>query len=256
MIQSLDRGIAILEYLSRRRSAGVTEMASAFDIDKSTVSRVMSTFSRRNIVYKDAATQKYYLSIGSLLFSYHIMSDHFIMKIAHPILQQLVSQTYETAHLCALHNGQVFVIDHIKSGRNKYMKDPTIPGMTEPFHCSAVGKVILAYMQPAEARHVLENNNMYSYTDKTINDIDKLMDSLDIIRENGYALDEEEYSQEVYCTAVPVFDAYGYVTHSIGITGQNNFIDNYSLFDRNLSYLREAGKQLSKEYRQHASVAI
>ncbi len=249
MIHSLDRGLSILEYLSKRKSAGVTEIASAFDIDKSTVSRILSTMVQHNMVYKNEETQKYSLSVGPLLFSYHVASNHQIMDLARPVLQRLTELTQETAHLCAMHNNRVFVIDQIKSAKNRFMKDPVMPGMTEPFHCSAVGKCILAYMQPAEAHRLLEASEMSDYTDNTICDISELFTQFDQIREQGYALDLEEYSSKVCCVAVPVFDVYGYASHSLGISGESDLMRNPERFLRCVNYLKDSGKKLSEQYR-------
>lgn len=247
-MQSLDRGLRILEYLAKKKGAGVTEISEAFQIDKSTASRILSTFVEHDMAFKDAATGKYRLSVGPLLFSYRAMSYHEIMDIAHPILLDLAAKTGETAHLCVLQQDQIYVLDQVKSKRNQFMKDPSLPGMREPLHSSAVGKVILAYMQPEQARRLLENTSLDVFTDKTISDIDELFGQLEQVRKNGYAIDNEEFSRGVICAAVPVFDSYGFVTHSIGISGNGGYIQSPEIFQQMIAVLLHAGKKLTKAY--------
>lgn len=247
-MKSLDRALYILEYLSHRKGAGVTEVATEFDIDKSTASRILATFVRHDIVYKDADTGKYRLSVGPLLFSYRTMSYHEIMSIAHPILVELAARTGETAHLCVLQQDRIYVLAQVKGKRNKHMKDPTLPGMREPLHCTAVGKVILAYMPPNEARRLLSGTTLDSYTEKTISDVNTLLTQFETIRREGYAIDDEELAKGVVCAAVPVYDEHGFVTHSIGISGNDGRMLVPEIRAQLVSILKQSGARLTEEY--------
>jgi len=240
-----------MQYLANCKSAGVTEIANAFDIDKSTASRIMTTLVKRNMVYKNANTQKYSLSIGPLLFTYHIDMDHAIIVIARPILQKLSDLTRETVHLCAMHNNQVFLLTQIKSQKNKFIKDPVMPGMTEPFHCSAAGKIMLANMDRNSVRILLETYGLHKHTHNTITDIQELFDQLDEIREKNYALDMEELNDKTCCLDMPVYDEYGYATYSIGLSGSRESFQNPNNMKKYLSILSDASKELTNLYCQH-----
>ena len=250
-MKSLERGIAIMKYLAVRKSAGVTEIAEEFGIDKSTASRILSSLKKQDILYQNAQNQKYSLSVGALLFSHRLMSTHAIINIAQPILQELMMQTHETAHLCALHNDQIYVLSQLKSPENQFMSDACLPGMIEPFHCSAVGKAILANMLPSDARVLLERSEMTSYTENTIIDINELLRQFEIIRKNGYAIDDGEYAKGIFYMAVPVFDYYGYPTFSLGISGFQNSIASRPRFEANLSKLQNAANKLTTDYSRY-----
>ena len=249
MLQSLNRGIEILEYLSKQHNdASITEIATVFNISKSTASRIMATLVEHGLVFRDEETKKHRLGVGMLMYSYHVMTDNLIMNIARPILLGLVENTESTAHLGVLYNRSLYVLDHVKSNRNRYMKDPTIPGMQEPLHCTAVGKAVLAYMPVEEARSILESIDRTRFTDHTVTDVDEILHMLEEVRKKGYAVDQEELREGVFCMAVPVFDCHGFVTHSIGLTGTYDFGKYPELFQYNLTRLRAAGKELSKLY--------
>ena len=86
-------------------------------------------------------------------------------------------------------------------------------GQSLPLHCTALGKVLLAFgdLQVPES--------LKSYTPYTILDKDELRQHLEIIRQQGYALDNEEFDLGVRCLAVPVFDFQGAVIAAVGISG-------------------------------------
>jgi IclR family acetate operon transcriptional repressor len=85
----------------------------------------------------------------------------------------------------------------------------TEPGRRVQPHCTAVGKALLAELPPGEARALLERDGMPAYTPTTITDPDLLVAHLEVIRKQGYAIDEGEQEIGVRCFAVAVPDAPG-----------------------------------------------
>ena len=85
----------------------------------------------------------------------------------------------------------------------------TEPGRRVQPHCTAVGKALLAELPPGEARALLERDGMPAYTPATITDPDLLIAHLEVIRKQGYAVDEGEQEIGVRCFAVAVPDAPG-----------------------------------------------
>ena len=99
MIQSLDRGIKVLEILERKKSAGVTEIAKEMSIDKSTAFRLLETLMKSSLVEQDPASEKYKLSAGILKFGNSFIKNSNITKTARPFLEQLSGITKESAHI-------------------------------------------------------------------------------------------------------------------------------------------------------------
>lgn len=246
MLQSLNRGLEILEYMAiTHNGASVTELAHAFNVNKSTVSRIIAVLIEHGLVYRETKTGRLRLGTGSLLYSYHVMSDNHILDFARPIMAQLAADTCKTSHLATLHEDALHVIDHVKHEDNRYMKDPTIPGMLEPVYCTAVGKVLLAFMDVAEARRILDCVDRPIYTPNTITDVDAIMDLLPQIRNDGYALDCEEFRSNVFCVAVPIFIEQQAIS-SIGLTGTINFAQNPEHLRSCVSKLQAAAVELSQ----------
>ena len=153
MIQSLDRAIRILSLIAERNSMGVTELAQKLEVDKSTISRLLETLKYHDLVQIDATTGKYRLGFRILHLGESLKSNLNVIAIARPTIAALSEKLKESVHLCAFNNNCVYVVDQVRSDR-VYSLSATI-GMIEPFHCSSVGKCILAFKRPETVRALL-----------------------------------------------------------------------------------------------------
>jgi DNA-binding IclR family transcriptional regulator len=227
LIQSLDRGIRILLILAERNSAGVTELAEALDVDKSTASRLVETLRARDMVRLDPETKKFKLGFRILHLGESLKDNLNVIAIARPMLLELSGRINESVHFCAFNNNSVYVMDQVRSSKN-YALSATV-GMIEPLHCSSVGKCILAFRRQETIRKLLENYEYTKYTDNTITSQQALMENLERIRSLGYAVDDEEMSLGVRCLAVPVYDYRNSVRYSIGVSGPKENINSASM---------------------------
>jgi DNA-binding IclR family transcriptional regulator len=217
MIQSLDRAVRILSLIAERNSMGVTELAQKLQVDKSTVSRLLDTLRAHDMVQIDNTTGKYRLGFRILHLGESLKNNLNVIAIARPTILELSKSLGESVHLCAFNNNCVYVVDQVRSNR-VYSLSATV-GMVEPFHCSSVGKCILAYRRPETVRSLLAHYEFTRYTEHTITDADELMHHLEGIRAQGYAIDDEEMAIGVRCVAVPIFNYRKSVQFSIGISG-------------------------------------
>jgi len=217
MIQSLDRGLEILFILAESKSKGVTELANELQVNKSTVFRLLETMEKRNLVQQDKVTAKYKLGIGLLHISEGLVKNLDIINVSRPILKQLMDSTKESVHLCTYSNDKVYVVDQVKS--NHIMKVSATIGHEEPIHCSSVGKCILAYLSEEERNRILDGVQFIPYTEKTKTSKEALIQELEQIRNNGYALDDEELSVGVCCIAAPIYNHKGEIKNCLGISG-------------------------------------
>lgn len=217
MVQSLDRGIQILMILAEKNSAGITELAEALGVDKSTASRLVETLRLRDMVRVDPETKKYRLGFRILHLGEALKDNLNVIAIARPMLLSLSAQINESVHFCAYNNGSAYVMDQVRSNKN-YALSATV-GMIEPLHCSSVGKCILAFRRQETIRALLEDYTFTKYTEQTITTKEALLENLEQIRAQGYALDDEEMAPGVRCIAVPVYDYRNSVRYSIGVSG-------------------------------------
>ena len=244
MIQSLARGIEILSILERMESAGVTEIAEELGVDKSTASRLLQTLKEYDMVRLDRHTKKYRLGFRILYLGEGLRNNINVASIARPYMYKLCETIDESIHLAALSNRMVYIIDQVLS-KKEYKLSARI-GMTESWHCSSVGKCILSYKSASYLEEILAGHEMVKYTDKTIIDADMLKKELKCVRENGYAIDNEERTPGVCCIAVPIFDYHGNVNHCIGISAPKEQFTEAAIKNY-VRHMQKYGTKISRE---------
>jgi len=218
MIQSLDRGIAILFMLKLKGSATITEIAEELEIHKSSASRLVDTLCRYDLVQHDPVSKKIRLGYRLLYLGENIQRNTArTIEKARPFLFKLSSTLKESVHLGTFYNKKVYVVDQVRSNKNYSM--PAKLGMIEPTHASALGKCIFAYRTEDFVIKYIKNYDMQAFTEYTITDIEKLLQHLAKIRHQGYAVDDQELKMGVRCIATPVLNSNSEVNFSVGISG-------------------------------------
>lgn len=217
MSQSLQNGIDALMFLSSKKSAGVTEIARAIGVNKSTAYRIMQTFLGSNMVEKNPETMCYKLGPAILRLSHQYYSGLNAAGIAKPYMARLSEGFGESVHLCALSNNRAVVVEQI-TAESRLTANAKI-GEAEPLHCSSVGKCLLAYADSGRQEKMLRELTFEKHTEKTITDKTALLKELARIKERGFAIDDCELSEEIRCVAAPIFNSKGECCFSIGVSG-------------------------------------
>ena len=205
----------------------------------------MDTLRAHDMVQLEKGTRRYQLGFRIMYLGERLANSLGIIEIAQPYLMEVSRYLGQSVHLCAYNRGMVYVIDQIVSSLPYTMSARV--GMIEPIHSSSVGKCILAYRQPEKVEEILDGYEMVAYTEKTITDKQVLLEELEKIRQQGYAVDDEEMFLNVRCIAVPVFDYHGSVRYAIGISGPIGLMskENLDLYKKRLeSAARKIGAKL------------
>jgi len=220
MSQSLKKGIDALLFLANRKSAGVTELAEALKVNKSTAFRILDTFLEANMVEKNKDTLKYRLGPAILRLSEQYYHNFNIIESARPVMERLAAEIRESVHLCILANNSAVIIEQMLSN-SKLVVNAKV-GNSEPLHCSAVGKCLLAFTSEENREKMISGISFNVFTEKTIKEKEKLNEEIKRVQELGYAIDDEELSEHIRCVAVPVFDERGMCIHSLGTSGASS----------------------------------
>lgn len=217
ILQSVDHALAVLEtFDAGTPELGVTALSGRLKLAKSTVYRLLSTLASRGYVYQNPATGKYRLGLKAFEVGSLAVSQLTVREAALPFLEKLRDATKETVHLGVREADAVIYIDKIETPLAIRMYSRI--GRRAPLHCTALGKVLLAFAGPAEAGR-MARRDLKRYTPNTITDPDVLAKELALVRERGYALDDEEFEEGLKCVAAPLWDYTGTVVASAGIAG-------------------------------------
>jgi len=220
MSQSLKTGIDALLILGTRKSVGVTELAQALDINKSTAFRILDTFLEANMVEKTKDTQKYKLGPAILKLSEQYYKNFSDIAEAKPLMNRLAEEIRESVHLCVCANSKAVVIEQTMSDSLLVVNAKI--GNSEPLHCSAVGKCLVAFALEEEREKMLSGIGFEKYTDKTISSAEAFNAELTRVRAQGWAIDDGELSEHIRCVAVPVLDKKGNCKYSLGTSGASS----------------------------------
>ena len=175
--RTLERGLAILDVLAAaQQSMGVTEIAETLGLDKSTVHRLLTTLVRQGYARQDSHTRNYTLGAQTLVLYDAFQSQLGLHEICRPLLREMTDITGETSHLAVLSGMNIVFVDWISTPQMMGVR--TVVGRSEPAHCTALGKAILAAMPERRQRFLLQDTRLEAFTDRTPTTLDALLADL------------------------------------------------------------------------------
>ncbi len=210
------KAIDILEGLAQNPSGLVLhELAAITKLNKSTVYRITNSLIERHYVIRDETTKKYRLTFKILGIGSSILDTIEIAKMAKPYLRKLADISQETVHLICRDGYEAIYLDKIDTPNTIGLKSQI--GKRIPLYCTGGGKTLLAYSEAEFKISFFEKTKLEAFTSNTITSKDKLLLELEQIKENGFALDDQEHHDNITCIAVPILNKQGKIEASISI---------------------------------------
>lgn len=215
-LQSVRRAISALEEVSDAGSIGVSELGRRLGVHKATASRLVATLSERGLLERDPLTDRFRLGFGLIRLAGAAMAGLDIVRVAHPILEELAERTEETVNLGVLTGDAVVYVDQVTGTRS--IVAVSWVGRRTPLHCTSNGKVLLAFAEPAARERLLEAP-LVAMTSRTITDRDVLQRQLQDVVRRGYAQTVEELEEGLNAVAAPVRQTGGEVIAALSVSG-------------------------------------
>lgn len=243
-IQSLDRGLTILEAVARSNEpVPLAHLRQILGINRSSVFRLANTLRRRGFLTNPNGRNDYVVgpSIWRLFRNY---DWSILVSYCKHNLRMLASQTGETTHLGVREGRQVLFIDH-QSSSNQVIAVTGRTGEHMPLYCTAHGKALLADCDAEELKNILGDEVFVRHTKRTVASIDQLAKACAKIKTQGYSVDETEYLEEVRCVAAPIRDKEGMIVAAIGVSAPVTRLSATKL-PSTVRYVSEAAKQISQ----------
>lgn len=217
-IQAVDRAIKLLELLSENEIMKLDGLSEKLEVSTSTTYRLLSTLQSHRYIQKDEQRGGYRLGLACLELARSFAGTSDIRRAALPDLDRLRDETKETVHLAVLDAMEVVYLDK-RHGLHPIGLMSSRVGGRSPAYCTGLGKVLLAFEDPPDVDAHFRTGGLHRFTERTLTDVDDLLDHLEAVRDRGYALDLGEHEPEVRCVAAPVFDGSGDVVAAISISG-------------------------------------
>lgn len=217
-VQSAERIFQVLEVLADNGEMGLMELSTALDLHKSTVHRLLMSLIYMGYAKQNATTQKYMLTYKLVNMSGKILDRMDILQIAQPYMERLSAISGETVHLVRRDGNDIVYIYKIEA-KVGTIRMVSHVGMIHPMYCSGVGKAIMATLPEKEVRKIWDASVIEKKTDKTIIIYEDMLATLDEVRKNGYALDDEENEEGVRCIAASLRGYGKNVKYAFSISG-------------------------------------
>jgi DNA-binding IclR family transcriptional regulator len=244
IIPNLDRALKVLELLSTKTDgSSVTEIAKALGLPKNSVFRIMRTLSANGYLLE--RDRIYRLSPKILSLGYAGIQSTNLIGVSLKGMRSLRDEVNETIFIGTIAQNQVVILEQLPS--YQYVKFVIEIGHRVPIHASAPGKAILSFLPQGEQKELLNHIAFTRYTDTTIPGMKVMLQEIEKIKTEGYAVDCGEEVAEIYCVASPVFDYREYPIASLWLAGPAFRLSVMDL-DHVGSVVREHALRISREF--------
>jgi IclR family transcriptional regulator, KDG regulon repressor len=244
-IQSIERAFAILEEVARNRDGiNLSELSKRVELHNSTTFHLVRTMVSLGYVEQSRDSKRYRIGRHLFTLAAGALDEIELVKLATPVLESLTRATGECSHF-AIRSGDSIVVLAKTVGAGMFqMADRA--GVVRPAHCTALGKVLIAALTPAQIERYVDSHELRRFTPKTIVERDAILREFEQVRRGGIGFDDGEFDAEARCVAVPVRDFTGQVAGAIGLSGPIWRLSIQSLQEK-AQQVREAALDLSRE---------
>ena len=201
-VRAVERAMQILcSFQGQHATMGVSEVAQATGLHKATAHRILTTLVSTGFLERTSDGDRFRLGLRLMELGLGALRSLDFRRAAVPYMQQLVERFQESCTLSIWDRGQMLYVEVVYSEH-----DLTIGarvGRHLPVHCTASGKVLLAFLPPKVTEPIL-CGPLAAYTEKTITSPDRLREELKLVRDRGYATAHQEFEMGIGAISVPI----------------------------------------------------
>jgi DNA-binding IclR family transcriptional regulator len=216
-VQSVDRAVSVLEILARRGGAGVSEVALDIGVHKSTAFRLLTALEDRGLVEQAQDRGKYQLGFGILRLAGAVPGRLDLVQRGRPVCEELATDFGETVNIAVIRSHFAVNLDQARGPAA--IAAHNWVGQLTPLHATSSGKILLAYLEAEQRKHLLDDAGLKRFTAHTITSRRTLDAQLVAARSDGYAMTFEEYEEGLTAVAAPIRDHTGEVIAAVSVAG-------------------------------------
>jgi DNA-binding IclR family transcriptional regulator len=245
--QSLKKALNILEIMAdyKEGSARLQDIAHDLGMSPSTVLRFLNTFIEYGYINQDALTSRYYLTLKLADLGDRNRRNYPFHQALRKFLKEITSTFNESASLCIESNMQMVYIA-TEDGPSHMLQTLSRIGRIAPMHATGVGKLYLAEYSDSQLRGYVDKMGLKRLTDNTYIKLETLKEELNSIRQQDYAIDNEECEMGIKCIAVPIRDYTGKIVAAMSLSAPITRLNAHRTMEIIL-YLKELSKRASVE---------
>lgn len=180
----------------------LAEISERLGYSKPTTLKVLNTLELLHWIRRDKITKGYYLGTQLIVYGDKALASIDLIKIAKPYLQKLRDATEETINLGVVRNEQIVLIDKLESPMSVKLQS-TIGGRMN-LYSSSMGKAVLATYDTQHFKQYINDHKLNPLTPNTITSSAKLQEDINVIKQTGFSMDNEENENDVFCLGATI----------------------------------------------------
>ncbi len=247
IIPNLINAGRVMKLLAAQPGLTALQISRALRVPRTTVMRIANSLTREGLL-ETGDNQTYSLGTVLIYLGTRALDGVDLTGLSKPLLKALSSKTGETAHLAMLSDDRALLLEVCQSPLPIRAGAPA--GTMADLHCSATGKIFLAWNFTDTLESFFERVKPQARTERTITTATAMAKECALIRKQGFAMDEEEVYDGIRCVAVPVFNSRGHVHIALGITGVTARLT-HKRIPACVAQLKEAAATLSEALGYH-----
>jgi len=239
---SLARGLAVVQAFSdSRKPQTIAQISQKTGIPRAAVRRCLYTL--QQLGYVDAELNNFSLRPKVLTLGYSYLSSTPLTVSSQPYLNAISRELGESCSLAVLDDGEVLYV--ARSAASRVMSVALNTGSRLPAYCTSLGRVMLAHLAPRELDAYFEKARLKAMTDKTVTSQKRLREILVQVRQDGYAINDEELELGLRSIAVPVRGASGQVLAALNVGAQAGRVSVERMRQEFLPVLQRGAQELA-----------
>jgi DNA-binding IclR family transcriptional regulator len=250
IIQAVSHALDLLEqFHGEVDELGVTELSKRLKLHKNNVFRLLATLESRGYIEQNRATENYRLGLKSLELGQTFIKQMGLLRQAKPILEKMVKECNETSYVAIFKEGYIVYLDVVETDLT--VRVVSRVGSRLPAHCTAAGKIHLAFMSDEEIDALLPSRELKGYTPNSVTDREKLRKELRQVAETGVAIDNEELDPGVRCVAAPIRDYTRRIVGALSISGPSMRFSDERIEKELTPLIKQSAEELSTRLGYH-----
>jgi IclR family transcriptional regulator, acetate operon repressor len=218
-VRSVARAMRLIEIVATGPAEGrsLSDLARELGASKSTTLALARTLTSYSMLRDSRPGPRYSLGTALIRLGDITKSQLPLGDICRPVLSKLAELTKMTSRVAICDQGYPVFIERVDGPGSVRFYTPL--GQREEPHASAAGKAILATMTQDQVREICGQHGLTRRTSRTITDLDSLLSSLVMARGNGFAVDDEEDAEGIFCVGAAFFGHDGTCAGAVSVTG-------------------------------------
>ncbi|MTI02332.1 IclR family transcriptional regulator [Roseibium sp. RKSG952] len=242
---TIGKACDVLEQVAAfQRPVRFGELLDSSDFPKASLYRFLQSLTNQGMLSYDPDRQTYSPGLRLVRLAHSAWTQSSLAPIARPILDMLSVETGETVHLAQLDASQVLYVD--KRNAKNPVEMYSEAGKVGPAYCTGVGKAMLAYLDEGRLQKAISLQSFHRFTDHTLTSADVLRADLELIRNRGYAVDDEEHEPGIICIACPILTSGGRMLGAISVTGSTERMG-FEQLEKWVPRVRQAAERIGAE---------